>query len=94
MYEDDFMISTDDLDYATENYPNVFIDYAPNLLEHEKRNRYLALCKDFKVDYLIIADSDEYFIDDCDWEQFKKDLKTMDDSIGLNGRYVLGNFFF
>jgi hypothetical protein len=80
-YDADFPLSTDNLDYETENYPNVLIEYAPDLLEHEKRNKYLELCKEFKIDFLLIVDSDEYFIDDSDWEQFRKELPMIKDSV-------------
>ena len=45
----------------------VHVEELPNVSEVTKRNRYLELCAKYQCDYLIICDSDEYFIypDDC-----------------------------
>lgn len=72
-YDSDFPMSTDGLDYLVEKYHNVVLEVAENLLEYQKRSVYLDMCREYDIDCLVIADSDEYFYD-CDWKQFRKDL--------------------
>ena len=54
-------------------YPNVVHYTVGNKFEYEKRQIYLDLCKKYNVDFLIIADTDEYICPGADWEAFKKE---------------------
>jgi len=64
---DDLRVDIDTLDVLSK-YPNVLNYYAGGL-EHEHRQIYLDLCKEYDVDWLIIVDTDEYF-HDCQWGEF------------------------
>jgi len=50
----------------TREYPNV-LSYFAWVLEHEHRQGYLDLCKEYGVDWLLIIDTDEYVHPDSDW---------------------------
>jgi len=93
LYEDDnpLPFSTDGLDELTEKYPNLIIRIKIGLSEHEKRQTYLDLCREFDIDFLIIADSDEYFYD-CNWNKFRDELPYLEDYIYniKNYQYVKG----
>ena len=57
-------------------HAEVKIIHAGNRTEHEKRNRYLEMCEKLDIDYLIICDSDEYFIyEDLDCSCIRKRAK-------------------
>ncbi len=74
-----------------KKYPNVLNYYAWGL-EHEKRQTYLTLCKPWDIDWLIIADTDEYFYD-CDWGEFVKERErvcTSDYLYNLKNYTVVG----
>lgn len=64
------------------NIENIF-KYKPNTTEFEKRNTYLETCKEENIDYLIIADSDEFFIYDPgtkperSWELFRRNFEVL-----------------
>lgn len=73
-YDSIFPMSTDNFEDILYKYPNVFYDVIPNMLEHEKRTRYLEMCRSFRVDYLLIVDSDEYFHPDSDWKAFRQEI--------------------
>lgn len=90
-YESAFPFSTDGLDELIEEskkYHNVVYEEASNLLEYQKRSVYLDMCREYDIDCLIIADSDEYFFD-CDWKQFRKDLLGMKSYIYNLKNYTL-----
>jgi len=82
-YDSVFPFSTDDYEDILHRYPNVMVDVAPDLLEHEKRNCYLEWCKEFDIDFLIIVDSDEYFYD-CNWNKFREEITELDDGYIYN----------
>ena len=48
-------------------------------MEHDKRQRYIELAKEYNVDVLIIIDSDEY-VAEADWDLFRKNLEKILDS--------------
>ncbi len=77
------------IDMATleviRKYPNVLNYYAWGL-EHEKRQTYLDMCKQWGIEWLIIADTDEYFHPDSDWNAFIEERR-----IKCNGRDHLYN---
>jgi glycosyltransferase involved in cell wall biosynthesis len=73
-YDSILPISTDNLEDLCDKYPNVVLTRMYNVLEYQKRGEYLELCKEFKIDYLLIVDSDEYFHPDSDFRQFRIDL--------------------
>ena len=45
-------------------------------MEHDKRQQYIELAKDYKVDVLIIIDSDEY-VAEADWVLFRENLSKI-----------------
>lgn len=90
LYESTFPFSTDNYEDILEKYPNVVVDVAADLLEHEKRNHYLKMCKEFDIDFLLIADSDEYFYD-CNWNKFRDELKDLNDDYIYNIKNYMYN---
>ena len=64
----------------------VHIEEMPSSTEFDKRNRYLELCDKYMCDYLVICDSDEYFVypDDCRcntgrgraWKTFRNNFQS------------------
>lgn len=54
-----------------------------NSTEYEKRNKYLEICKKLEIDYLIIVDSDEYFVypdgitPERSWDIFRKNFEML-----------------
>lgn len=68
-------------DYITADiitdYPNVIYRYEPLLPEYYKRQIYLDLCKEYGVDFLIIADTDEYFHPESDWGEFPEERERV-----------------
>jgi len=56
--------------------PNVVIVRKSGLIEYQKRQIYLDLCKEYGVNWLIIADTDEYF-HDCDWGEFSSERERV-----------------
>lgn len=69
--------STDGATEYLEAWHNVIIERCVGK-EQDKRNKYLELCERFKVDVLIIIDSDEY-ITDANWREFRKELEAIKD---------------
>ncbi len=59
-----------------EGFPNVICCHTVNLPEHAQRQIYLDLCKEYGINTLIIADTDEYFYD-CNWEEFREECKRV-----------------
>ena len=57
-------------------YPNVVCYHVTDFPEHVQRQIYLDLCGRNNIDFLIIADTDEYF-HDCDWEAFKEERERV-----------------
>lgn len=55
----------------------------PNSTEYDKRNEYLNICRTMEIDYLIIVDSDEYFVynegisPERSWDIFKKNFEML-----------------
>lgn len=45
-------------------------------MEHDKRQQYIEMCKEYDIDVLIIIDSDEY-VSQADWDLFKKNLELI-----------------
>jgi hypothetical protein len=72
-------ISKDGTMELVKQYPNVIAGYV-SLLEHEKRQVYLDWCKEYDIEWLIIADTDEYFHPDSDWDAFieERNIKCND----------------
>ena len=60
---------------VVDKYPNAIYYDTGEYLEHEKRQMYLDLCKQYNIDTLIIADTDEYFHPDSDWNTFTEERK-------------------
>lgn len=58
-----------------EQFNNVIIKKFVGM-EHDKRQQYIELSKDYKIDVLIIIDSDEY-VAEVDWDLFKKNLEKI-----------------
>ena len=69
-----------------EQYKNVIIEKFVGM-EHDKRQRYVELAKKYKIDVLIIIDSDEY-VDSADWTLFRENiskiLQSEDNIHGVN----------
>ena len=60
-----------------EAYSNMIYVYKPKLLEHEKRQVYLDLCKEYGIDYLLIIDNDEYVHPDSSWDKFREERESI-----------------
>ena len=75
--------STDGSREIIQKYPNAVLADAPHLLEHQKRQVYLNLCKVYNVDYLMIVDADEYFLPDSNWSEFNEEREKV-----CNGGYI------
>lgn len=58
-----------------EQFKNVIIEKFVGM-EHDKRQRYIELAKEYKVDVLIIIDSDEY-VAEADWVKFRNNLEKI-----------------
>ena len=43
--------------------------------EFEKRSKYLEYCFTYSVDILLIIDSDEFVLNNADWNIFRRNLK-------------------
>ena len=69
-------LSDKSLREAILNYPNITLIDSPNLMEHEKRQKYLNTDKK----YLIIIDSDEFIIS-ADWEKFYDRIQSLEQGI-------------
>ena len=70
-------------EYLTQ-FKNIIIEKFVGM-EHDKRQRYIELAKQYKVDVLIIIDSDEY-VAEADWSKFKENLsKILDSSENIHG---------
>lgn len=67
---DDF--STDGSTEFLEKYKNVIIEKFVGM-EHDKRQRYIELCKKYDIDVLLIIDTDEFVLE-ADWLTFKQNL--------------------
>jgi len=57
-------------------WPNVVCHHTIGLPEHAQRQIYLDLCKEYGIDWLIIADTDEYF-HDCQWGEFQAERERV-----------------
>lgn len=58
-------------DYV-KSFPNVIYEQFIGM-EHDKRQRYVDLARQYEVDYLLIIDSDDYIIkEEADWDLFFK----------------------
>ena len=65
-------------------FKNVIIEQFVGM-EHDKRQRYIELAKQYNVDVLIIVDSDEY-VDSADWPLFRENLsKILDSEQNIHG---------
>jgi hypothetical protein len=61
-------------DYV-KSFPNVIYKQFIGM-EHDKRNVYVDLAREYKCDALFIHDSDEFILEDrTDWDLFKKDME-------------------
>ena len=58
-------------------YPNVICLHTWALPEYEQRQIYLDLCKEYGIDWLIIADTDEYFHPESSWGEFSEERERV-----------------
>lgn len=56
-----------------KSIPNVILVDLPST-EIRKRQRYLDMCREYKCDYLLIIDTDEFILPESDWQSFKQNL--------------------
>jgi len=87
--------SNDDSVYSLlgdmSNKSNIFniYEYDPNFTEFNKRNHYLEICKVYDIDYLIIVDSDEYFVynegitPERSWQLFRRNFEMLASKSGF-----------
>jgi glycosyltransferase involved in cell wall biosynthesis len=61
-------------------FPNVICHHTWRLPEYEQRQFYLDFCEEYGIDWLIIADTDEYFHPESDWGEFVKERERACDS--------------
>jgi len=87
-YDTNLFASCDGTDEIVGKYPNVII-FRERGAEYIKRQYYLDLCKEYGVDWLIIADTDEYF-HDCDWGEFSAERERV--CCGSDYLYNLKNY--
>lgn len=80
--------STDGSTEFLEQYKNVIIRKFVGM-EHDKRQQYVELAKEYNVDVLLIIDSDEY-VAEADWPLFRKNLETI---LGSEQNIHSVNFF-
>lgn len=80
--------STDGSTEFLEQYKNVIIRKFVGM-EHDKRQQYVELAKEYNVDVLLIIDSDEY-VAEVDWPLFRKNLETI---LGSEQNIFSVNFF-
>jgi hypothetical protein len=66
----DFQLSTDRSRELVKSYSKCLLIDCPNP-EFEKRAKYLELCALYSVDVLFIINSDEFVINNHDWETFR-----------------------
>ena len=67
------------------NKPRIFniYEYDSNFTEFNKRNHYLEICKVYDIDYLIIVDSDEFFVypegvtAERSWQLFRRNFEML-----------------
>jgi hypothetical protein len=69
-YYDSNGLSNDGSRELLFSHPNTTVMNMPNKTQVAKRNRYLLMSKPLRFDFLIIVDSDEYFVN-MDWLTFK-----------------------
>ncbi|HSA75491.1 MAG TPA: hypothetical protein VLE21_04815 [Candidatus Nitrosocosmicus sp.] len=62
-----------------EQFKNVIIRKFVGM-EHDKRNQYLDLAREYEIDVLLIIDSDEYVLE-ADWDLFRKNLENVKENI-------------
>jgi hypothetical protein len=74
---------------AEINVPNLICHTTVGLPEHAQRQIYLDLCKEYGVDWLIIADTDEYFHPESDWTEFPSERERV---CGNDYLYNLKNY--
>jgi hypothetical protein len=53
----------------------LLLDFAAS--EYEKRSKYLSVCEEQNVDYLLILDTDEYAEPGADWGLFRRNMVKM-----------------
>lgn len=72
-YPDKSDLSQDGMREIALSYDNtLLIDFpAP---EYDKRSKYLDVCEEQNVDYLLILDTDEYAETGADWKAFRKNM--------------------
>lgn len=69
-------MSTDGSRELVKSYSKcLLIDYPKP--EFEKRQKYLEYCGLYSVDILLIIDSDEFVLNNCDLETFHRNIKTI-----------------
>lgn len=56
-----------------KQYPIYYVRLAAD--EYSKRQRYLELCDEYRIEALLIIDTDEYVSDKTIWELFYKELE-------------------
>lgn len=70
--------STDGSTEYIQSFENVVIRKFVGM-EHDKRNKYMDLAKEYGIDVLLIIDSDEYIFE-ADWDKFRKNLESIKDN--------------
>ena len=71
----DSQLSTDGSRELVNSYSKCLLVDCPKS-EFEKREKYLEYCALYNIDILLIIDSDEFFLNDRDWETIRRNLKT------------------
>jgi hypothetical protein len=72
-YPDRSDLSNDGSRETVLSYENTLLIDNP-ASEYEKRSKYLEVCTQEKVDYLLILDTDEYAEQGADWNAFRKNM--------------------
>lgn len=84
--------SQETIDYLKQ-FPNVILKQFVGM-EHDKRQQYVNLAAEYKCDYLLIIDSDEYILPDADWDLFLENCDKVtkahpsENFFGVNFRYT------
>ena len=75
-FPSDSNLSTDGSRELIKSYSqSVLVDFPGN--EVEKRSKYLELCAKHHIDVLLIIDSDEFVLEDANWELFRNSLNRI-----------------
>lgn len=77
-------ISTDGSRDVVKSFNNALLIDCPDCSEVDKRNKYLQLCEEYNIDFLIVIDSDEYITGDIDR------FKTNASGFAIDGYNIYG----